>query len=181
MDNLWDDVKVCFDTDDGSLPGVEISNLSPSGVSAVYDMLRRRSRPGGDSPKFWNSILQELVPVDSAADPAALVVAGKAVALAHDVQGVVAAGVELPVLGVRVWPEAVDLSYSLGREWGKAQIAGFFELLRDCCNLDSAAVVVPSLFGGPSYTERFLRAWSSYNQLTAPGTSDEPGQTSRCT
>ena len=47
---LWDDVKACFDTDDGTLPGVEISNLSPLGVSAVYNMLRRRSRPVGGPP-----------------------------------------------------------------------------------------------------------------------------------
>ena len=164
MDNLWDDVKVCFDTDDGSLPGVEIINLSPSGVSAVYGMISRRSRPVGDSPKFWNSMLREMVSVDSVADPAALVVAGKAVALAHDIQGVVAAGVELPALGVRVWSEAVSLAYWPSREWGTAQIAGFFELLRDCCNLDSAAIVEPSVFGGPLYADRFLRTWSSYNK-----------------
>jgi hypothetical protein len=147
VDNLWEDVKVCFDTDDGSLPGVEISNLSPSGVSAVYNMLRLRSRSVGGPPEFWSSKFLKFVPVDSVADPAGLVIVGEAVALSHEIEGLVAGGVELPALGVRVWPEAVDLAYRAGREWGRAQIAGFFELLRDCCNLDSAAIVEPSPFG----------------------------------
>ena len=173
MNNLWEDVKVCFDTDDGSLPGVEISNLSPSGVSAVYNMLRRRSRPVGDPPKFWSRRLCGFVPVDSIADAAGLVVAGEAVALQHNIEGVVAGGVELPILDVRVWPEAVGLAYWMGREWGLAQIAGFFELLRDCCTLDSAAVVEPSVFGTLSYKDRFLRAWSSYNKQAEASTAPD--------
>lgn len=161
MDNLWEDVKTCFDTDDGSLPGVHIEDLSPSGVSAVYNMLRRRSRPVGGPPKFF---VQKFVPIDSVVDAPALVVAGKAVGLSHEIEGLVAGGVELPVLGVRVWPKAVDLAYWFGPEWEQPQIVGFFELLRDCCSLDMAAVVVPSVFGTPSYTERFFRAWSKYNK-----------------
>ena len=172
---LWDDVKVCFDTDDGTLPGVEISNLSPLGVSAVYNMLRRRSRPVGGPPKFWIDMLREFVSVESVADPAALVVAGKAGDLSHEVEGVIAAGVELPRLGVRVWSAAVTLAYSVGHEWGQPQIAGFFELLRDCCALDSAAIVDPSPFATQSYTDRFLRAWSSYNKQAEPKVAPDCG------
>src|SRR3954463_4514930 len=102
VDNLWKDVKVCFDTEDGSLPGVEISNLSPSGVSAVYNMLRRRSCPVGGPPTFWCRSRCEFVPVDSVADAAGLVIAGEAVALSHSIEGLKAGGVELPLLGVRV-------------------------------------------------------------------------------
>ncbi len=163
MDNLWKDVKACFDTEDGTLPGVEISNLSPSGVIAVYEMLRRRSRPVGGPPKYWSGKIRDFVPVDSVADPAGLVVAGETT-ISHEIEGLVAGGVELPVLGIRVWAQAVDLAYSVGHEWGQAQIAGFFELLRDCCTLDSAAIVDPSPFATQGYTDRFLQAWSLYNK-----------------
>ena len=93
----------------------------------------------------------------------------------HSIEGLVAGGVELPVLGVRVWPAAVDLAYSVGREWGQARIAGFFELLRDCCVLDSAAIVDPSPFATQSYTDRFLRAWSSYNKQAEPEVAPDCG------
>src|SRR5260370_9605016 len=44
LNSLWTLVSACFDTDDGSLPGIEITNLSPEGVSRIYAMLRTRSR-----------------------------------------------------------------------------------------------------------------------------------------
>ena len=102
MDQLWDVAGVCFDTDDGSLPGIEIANLSPAGVSAVYAMLRRRSRLSGNPPEFCSRIRDETVSADSVPNPA----------------GLVAGGVELPVLGVFVWQDCVEWDYRMGREWG---------------------------------------------------------------
>jgi len=162
VDELWDAAGVCFDTDDGSLPGIKIATLSPAGVSAVYAMLRRRSRLSGNPPEFWSRIRDKTVSADSVPDPAGLVAAGGAEAFHHCIEGVVAGGVELPVLGVFVWPDCVELDYRMGREWGPAQVAGFFELLQDCCALDPSAVVVPAEFEGPPCPDRFLRAWSSY-------------------
>ncbi len=154
---------MCFDTDDGSLPGVEVRGLSPAGVSAVYAMLRWRSRVTGAPPEFWSRTRDESVPVDAVPDAAGLVAAGEAEAFHHLIEGVVAGGVELPALGVFVWPAVVELDYRMGREWGAAQVSGFLELLHDCCALDPAAVVAPAEFEGPPYPDRFLRAWSAYN------------------
>jgi hypothetical protein len=70
----------------------------------------------------------------------------------------------------------VELDYRMGQEWGPAQVAGFFELLRDCCGLDPSAVVVPAEFEGPPYPDRFLRAWSSYNRHAEPGAAPDPGR-----
>ena len=165
VNNLWDVAGACFDTDDGSLPSIEVAGLSPAGVSAVYVMLRRRSRLCGDPPEFWIRTRDESVPVDSVSDAARWVAAGEAEAFLHCIEGVVAGGVELPVLGVFVWPDGVDLDYRMGRNWGPAQVAGFFELLQDCCALDSGAVVTPADCEGPPYPERFRRAWSLYNKV----------------
>jgi hypothetical protein len=159
---LWTEVGECFDTDDGSLPGIEIAKLSPAGVSAIYAMLRSRSRPCGDPPEFWSRTKEASVPVDSVPDAAGLVASGEAEAFHHCVEGVVAGGVELPVLGIFVWPDIVELDYRMGREWGPTQVAGFFELLRDCCVLDPGAVVIPADFEGPPYPDRFLQSWSAY-------------------
>lgn len=165
MDSLWTEAGECFDTDDGSLPGIEVAKLSPAGVSAVYAMLRRRSRLSGDHPpEFWSRTREASVLVDSVPDAAGLVAAGEAEAFHHCIEGVVAGGVELPVLGVFVWQDVVELDYRMGPDWGPAQVAGFFELLRDCCALDPAAVVLPAEFEGPPYPDRFLQAWSSYNK-----------------
>jgi len=162
LENLWTKVGVCFDTDDGSLPGIEVAKLSPTGVSAIYAMLRRRSRLSGDPPEFWSRSKEASVLVDSVPDAAGLVAAGEAEAFHHCIDRVVAGGVELPVLGVFVWPDIVELDYRMGQEWGPAQVTGFFELLRDCCALDPGAVVVPAESEGPPYPDRFLEAWSLF-------------------
>lgn len=174
MESFWDEASVCFDTDDGSLPGIEVDSLSPAGVSAVYAMLRRRSRLHGGPPEFWSRNRDESVPVDSVPDAAGLVAAGEAEAFHHCVEGVVAGGVELPVLGVYVWPECVELDYRMGRDWGPTQVVGFFELLRDCCALDPSAVVVPAEFEGPPYPDRFMRAWLSYKWHAELGATPDP-------
>jgi hypothetical protein len=167
VDSLWHDARVCFDTDDGSLPGIEIARLSPPAVSAIYAMLRRRSRLRGDPPEFWSRTKEASVLVDSVPDAARLVAAGEAEAFHHCIEGVVAGGVELPVVGVFVRPDSIELDYRMGREWGPPQIAGFFGLLGDCCALGPGAVIVPADFEGPPYPDRFLKAWSSYK--TAAG------------
>jgi hypothetical protein len=113
VDSLWTKVRGCFNTDDGSLPGIEISKLSPAGVSAIYQMLRRRSRLCGDPPEFWSRTKEASVLVDSVPDAAALVVAGEAEAFHHCIEGMVSGGVELPVLGVFVWPDIVELDYRM--------------------------------------------------------------------
>jgi hypothetical protein len=173
VNSLWDEAGVCFDTDDGSLPGIEVAKLSRAGVSAVYAMLRRRSRPSGDPPEFWSPARNESVPVDSVLDAAGLVATSEAEAFHHCIEGMVAGGVELPVLGVFVFPDLVELDYRMGPEWGPAQVAGFFELLLDCCTLDPAAVVVPAEQEGPPYPDRFLQAWSSYKRHAEPFTAPD--------
>jgi hypothetical protein len=165
---LWNEVRECFDTDDGSLPGIEVAGLSPAGVSAVYAMLRRRSRVCGSPPEFWSRTNEASILVDSVVDAARLVAAGEAEAFHHCIEGV-AGGVELPLLGVFVWPDIVELDYRMGSEWGPAQVEGFFELLHDCCALHRGAFVRPAEFEGPPYPERFLEAWLAYKKMKANG------------
>lgn len=161
-DTLWAKIRICFETDDGSLPGIEIANLSPAGVAAVYAMLRGRSRLAGDPPEFWSSVQATSVLVDSVPNAAALVAEGQADPFHHCIAGVVAGNVELPVIGVFVWADSIELDYRMGPDWGPSKVAGFFELLRDCCALDPAAVVLPAENEGPPCPSEFERAWVAY-------------------
>ena len=163
-DSLWAQVGECFNADDGSLPGVEVTKLSAEGVASIYAMLRGRSRLVGNPPGFWDRRAEASVPVDSVSNAAALVAAGQAEAFHHCIGGVVAASVELPVLGVFVWQNIVELDYRMGPDWGPLQVAGFFELLEDCCPIDPGAGVIPADFEGPPYPERFAKAWATYHE-----------------
>ncbi len=161
--DLWEQVRGNFEVNDGSLPGIAISNLSPAEVSAVYAMLRKRSRPVEGAPaEFWFRKQEKSELVDSVPDATALVTAGVADSFHHCVAGIVAGGVELPVLGIFVDPDAVELDYRMGPEWNPATVRGFFELLRDCCAIALDAKIKPAEVEGPLYPERFVEAWSTY-------------------
>lgn len=169
MDSMWDIAGVCF------APNIEypwafigIAKLSQEGVSRVYALLRRRSRLNGLTPICWSLAQGKDLLVDSVPDAAKLVAVGDAEAFYHHIEGLIAGGVELPVLGVYVWPECVELEYRMGHEWGPAQVAGFFELLWDCCSLDPGAVVVPDECEGPLHPDQFLKAWASYKERAEP-------------
>lgn len=160
--SLWTQLRECFDTDDGSLPGILVTKVTPEGVAAIYSMLRQRSHLVTESAEFWSESEQASVPVDSVPNAAALVVTGQAAPFHHCIGGVMAGGVVLPVLGVFVFADTIELDYRMGPEWGPEEIAGFFELLRECCAVAPGAVVVPASSEGPPYPERFARAWTSY-------------------
>jgi hypothetical protein len=160
-DSLWEQVGVCFNTDDGSLPGIEVSNLSPEEVAAIFSMLRSRSHIKGDAPEFWSTIEEISKPVDSVPNAAALVAFGQAEAFHIVVCGIIANGVSLPLIGIFVWPDTIELDYRMGNDWGSSQVVGFFELLQDCGRLATDAVVKPAECEGPPNPDRFLRTWKS--------------------
>jgi hypothetical protein len=114
-EDLWKAVRDCFEEDDGSLPSIDLRSLTPGGLSAVYAMLRRRSRPSGTEPaSFWDRQSEEQVLVDLVKDAAALVASGEAEAFHHTIEGLVVAGVELPVLGIFVFPDSIEIDYRMG-------------------------------------------------------------------
>lgn len=165
LSDLCELVDECFKTDDGSLPTIRITNLSADGVASIYAMLRQRSRIVSDTPEFWSLIEEVARPVDSVPNAAALVASGKAEPFHIAVGGLVSLDVELPILGVFVWQEGVEIDYRMGQEWGPSQVGGFFELLRNCCALDSNAVIVPADSEGPPYPDRFVQGWAFYNRI----------------
>lgn len=163
--SLWKQVGDCFNVDDGSLPSIEIAQLSPDGVQAIYAMLRSRSRLYGDATReLWSRTLEASIPIDSVPNAAVLVTEGHADAFHFGLTSITAFGTELPELGVFVFPDCIELDYRMGPEWGPAQVAGFFELLHDCASLDPAAIVLPAETEGPPYPERFARAWATYDR-----------------
>ena len=161
-DWLWTQVSACFHTDDGSLPTVEIVELSPVGVAAIYDMLRQRSRLEGDPPEYWSRSGNKSELVDSVANAAELVAAGEAEPFHHCVSGIISGGAELPVLGIYVGPDWVDLDYRMGPEWTPMKVRGLFELLWECHALAPSATIRPADFEGPPFPERFIAAWTAF-------------------
>ena len=125
-------------------------------------MIRKRSQIYGEHPEFWSCTEGKSLHVDSVVNAARLVATGEAEAFHICVSGVTAAGVTLPMLGIFVWQDTIELDYRMGADWGPAQVVGFFELLWDCCDCDSKATVVPADCEGPPFPDRFMDAWNYF-------------------
>lgn len=161
-DELWSLTRGCFEADDGSLPDIEIAPLSSEGVTGIYAMLRRRSTIVSDSAEFWSRQEETSVNVDAVPNAAELVASGTAEAFHHCVGGLVSEGVELPTLGVFVFPDSISFDYRMGPEWGPAEVAGFFALLKECVQLAPGAEMRPGDVEGPPEPEQFVEAWKRF-------------------
>jgi hypothetical protein len=123
---LWDQLHDLFDTDDGSLPDIEINNLSGEEVVNIYAYLRAQSELTSNEQYFWSKTENKDVQVDSVANAALLVVSGEAEAFHIVVRGLAFGGAGIPDLGIFVFEDSISLDYRMGPEWGPAELNALF-------------------------------------------------------
>jgi len=121
-----------FETDDGSLPEIEVSFSEPVHIVKAFAhlfALGAKNHPAKD-PTLWMRASQTEVPF-TGPDDAALVTSGQADSLQILLSGITRAGCRLPDLGVFVGLNELILDYRMGPDWGHPQIEGLMALLRD--------------------------------------------------
>jgi hypothetical protein len=137
---VWRKLHNLFDTDDGSLPVIRLTNLSPEGVASIFAFLRSRTTMDL-TVLFWHRTLDREERLDAYPNPAQLVATGEADSFQVLARGLSFAGTTLPDLGVFVHPREVVLDYRMGPEWDEAKVLALFELLRQLVELDRGARV----------------------------------------
>ena len=105
-----------------------------------------------------------------AQNAAALVASGLAAPFHFCISNLHVNGVELPVLGVFVFKDAIEIDYRMGPHWGPAEVEAFFGLLREICEFTPGAMIRPADCEGPPNSERFSEAWTEFLKHT--GASD---------
>jgi hypothetical protein len=163
-DELWAKVRDCFAEDNGSLPGIEIGCLSKDELSAVYLNLRKRSHLYSEAAEFRSEVDQTSLPVDSVPDAAALVAECQAAPFHVSIDGLFVGGHELPLLGLFIFQDSIEIDYRMGPTWGPGEVNGLFLLLRELYKLAPSAVIHPAAFEGPPYPERFAQAWAQFQE-----------------
>lgn len=163
VEDLWNKVRTCFDTDDGLLPGIVIGGLTVDGVSRIYRTLRNRSQLTSAAPECWVESQQASVSIDSLPGAAEMVATEKAEPFHHCVSGLRVGDVVLPVLGVFVFPTDIEIDYRMGPEWGQREGHAFFLLLRELIRCEPGAWVRPAEFEGPPDPEAFQKAWDRFS------------------
>jgi hypothetical protein len=121
-----------FETDDGSLPEIEVRFSEPSHIVKAFTHLFTlgASNHSANEAMLWMRASQSAVPFTGPED-AAFVTSGEAESLQMLLSGINCAGCRLPDLGVFVGVNELILDYRMGPDWGHPQLDGLIALLRD--------------------------------------------------
>ena len=149
-----------FDTDDGSLPELEVRYSNPDKVSIAFEFLfasnGRNVTAGGGY--LWIKSSQKEKPFTGSGD-AALVICESAEPFHVVLAGITIANCTLPDLGVLVTPSSLTIDYRMGSAWGVPEIDALLMLLKELCGL-GGTLVAPwwGAEGEDEFTEALRRA-----------------------
>lgn len=174
MTDPWNQIRDCFDTDDGSLPEISLGRLSGEQVVSIYGFLRSLGGTLRDTPTLWHKGRQLDVPIDSLPNPAALVVSDEAECFHFILQAIPFQGETLPDLGVFVFTDMTSLDYRMGPEWRLGSVRAFYRLLDAMLALAPGShLVFDRTFKDPL---AFLDAWTHFAESPPPSARGWEGE-----
>lgn len=132
MIEQWKRVQQILKENDGSLPDIELNDLSDADVVECYKMIRDFSKKlTSDECSYWSPRLERDIYITFQENAAELVNSGEAEPFHVCFDGTVSpSGKSIPVLGLFVCEGTVILDYRMGPEWTLEAIEGLFELLK---------------------------------------------------
>lgn len=158
---LWVRVRGCFETDDGSLPTLDLEDLSAAEHSAVYETIRRQTRLASDAT-FWDQQQRRDRKLDEVANAATLVRAEQAAPFHFVVEGATGPAGELPPLGVHIFQDTISIDYRMGSDWNPSRVFGFFTWLSELLSSTRRGTLRPNATEGPPDRQAFEAAWMQF-------------------
>ena len=127
MNKLFD----IFQEDDGSLPDIELDNLSGDEVILGYEIIRNSSTHiSSKDSTYWSIVKEKDIPILFTDNPATKVISDDAEPFHLCFGGIKSpTGKTIPDLGLFVFQNSLALDYKMGEDWNKDAIDGLFELL----------------------------------------------------
>lgn len=159
---LWKELHHLFDTDDGSLPEIWLSDLSPDGVVAIFAHLQNASDRIMSGSSLWVIEEQQDKPVNSVPNAASLVVQGLAEPFHCLCQGLTCNGAVIPDLGVFVLENQIVLDYRMGEEWNAQKLNALFGLLTELKRIHPTAKVSIEESALKNVRNHFEETWERF-------------------
>jgi hypothetical protein len=157
---LWSRVRHCFESNDGSLPAVELQSLEPDEVATVYRKVRASGKLRG-APSFWDRETSSDRLLDAVPNAALLVTEGRAAAFHFVMEEFTTSEVVLPYLGFQVFQSLVAVDYRMGSEWNAQRVFGFLQWLRALLEATRSGKLDLATDGPPD-PAAFLTAWEDF-------------------
>ena len=161
---LWSKVHDCFETDDGSLPAVELQRLTPLEVGRLYSLIRASSQIVDEDPSFWDEEAGMSRALDDVPNAGLLVALGKASVFHFVAEGLSANGALIPALGVQVFQDTIAVDYRMGGEWNERSVFAFFSWLDNLISETAEGILAPSTPEGPPAPDAFMAAWDLFRK-----------------
>jgi hypothetical protein len=136
---LWKDLHDLFDTDDGSLPEIELTNLNPSQIGSVFSFLLVRGKE--KDGRFWDKELKAERNIEDVENAAMLVADYRAHPFHIVLSDIEVDGVTIPALGVFIFQKVIVLDYRMGEGWGPSELGALFCFLSQMKKLAPEMVV----------------------------------------
>jgi hypothetical protein len=133
---LWEKIGHLFAEDDGSLPEVQLYDLSPQGCDRVYRALLQRAAPLDDTATVWSKHADADTPLRELADPVHQVIAGKIEPFHFLLTSITMDATPIPDLGVFVFGDGIALDYRMGQSWNPIVLGAFVQLVATLRGLD---------------------------------------------
>lgn len=136
--DAWAIARENFETDDGSLPGIEFSNLRASEVHAILTFFHTNGIAESSSPAALG--MSRLA--ESSVEVAARRLKEEDFVSNHCCySGITFASQQLPTLGLFVDPNSIEIDYRMGPEWNREAVNALFELIAHLQSFCTACVV----------------------------------------
>jgi hypothetical protein len=177
MNPGWQISKSNFTEDDGSLPSVDFSELSADGLRSIVTYFFSSGVIDTPDATIYDNILEQDLSLSEVADPVGLVILGRVTTFHCCFARLSWNDVELPTLGLFVFPDGVDIDYRMGSGWTPDCVDAFFGLISHFISLAPDAVVASGHLPALPFPERFDEALDHY----APNRKRRQNKTSHTT
>ena len=162
MNPGWQLSKSNFTDDDGSLPSVDFSELSADGLRSIVTYFLSSGVIETSDATIYDNISERDLNLSEVADPVGLVISGRVSTFHCCFARIRWGNVELPTLGLFVFPDGVDIDYRMGDEWSPDCVDAFYRLISHFISLAPEAVVESGVSPSLPFPEQFDEALDHY-------------------
>jgi hypothetical protein len=162
MNPGWQISKSNFTEDDGSLPSVDFSDLTADELRSIVNYFFSSGVIETPNATIYDNVSERDLSLTEVADPVGLVFSGRVSTFHCCFAGLRWNNIELPTLGLFVFPDGVDIDYRMGSEWSPDCVDAFFRLISHFISLAPYAVVASGDIPPLPYPEHFEEALDLY-------------------
>ncbi len=158
MTDPWSIAHDNFEDDDGSLPGILISNLNSKAVRTIYDYFRNHGTIETENPTIYVESKKADIPLEEAENAAQLVTSGDSHSFHCCFSGINYHSQQLPTLGLFVFDDAVEIDYRMGGHWNRENVNALFAFLAHLQSLCPGCMIASASTEGLPFPGSFSQA-----------------------